>query len=59
MNDTKLFQFYKKIPVKSNDTQKSSSNNSLQFYTKNPLKNERHKKINPPQSYERNLFKNE
>ena len=38
MNDTKPLQFYKDIPLKMNDTQKSNFNNPLQFYIGNTLK---------------------
>ena len=46
----------KKILLKINDTIKSKSTNSFQFYTRNPYKNEGHKK--PLHFYEiKNPFK--
>ena len=39
------FNSKKEIPIKINDTKKSKSINPLQFYIRNPFKNERHKKI--------------
>ena len=41
----------KEIRSKINDTEKSYSNNSIQFYIQIPMINERHKKNNPLQFY--------
>ena len=40
-----LQNFIKEIRLKINDTQKSNSINPLQFYKRNPFKNEPHEKI--------------
>ena len=50
------FNFIKEIRLKINDTQKSNSINPLQFYKRNPFKNESHQKKSSPKNWNRLQF---